>query len=91
MLARHPDRPIRVPMTQPPPAYTEDRLLERHAQVAGVLSLSGLTPEGGTGCGLISRCGTRLHAAATGLAPSELQPAPSTLDNTVQNAHGHHT
>lgn len=44
-LVRHADRPMRVPITQPPPVYTEDRLHERQAQVEALLS--GVTPEGG--------------------------------------------
>ena len=37
-LSRHPDRPIRVPLTQPAPAFTEDRLAERQAALRGLLA-----------------------------------------------------
>ncbi len=45
-LQRHPERALLVPLTQPAPAYTEDRLLERQAQVEGLIMLSDRTVEG---------------------------------------------
>eukprot|EP00798_Chlamydomonas_sp_ICE-L_P020824 gene20823-27654_t len=59
-LSRHPDRPLRIPITQPPPAYTEDRMLERQAAMEGLMM--GSVPEG-------SELANRL---ATGLLTSDM-------------------
>ena len=37
-LSRHPERPIRVPLTQPAAAFTEDRIAERRAALRGLLA-----------------------------------------------------
>ena len=37
-LSRHSDRPIHVPLTQPAPVFTEDRLAERQAALRGLLA-----------------------------------------------------
>lgn len=42
-LARHPDRPIHVPLVQPPPLLSEDRLAEVAVQEEALRSLGAGT------------------------------------------------
>ena len=54
-LSRHHDRPVRVPLTQPAPAFTEDRLAERQAALRGLLASPDIGEgEGGGGGSTLS-------------------------------------